>query len=632
MPEELALVLLVLFGIIWVIVAILKGIANFISGMQKSAVEASLRRKEELKRKEAQELLSRKDTLQPYIIFSIPNLLPQAEKKIKEKFAELEVLKSNTVPNAEPPVWTNIEFKPFKFFPKTERYHLMMLSDIQLILTPNEKSWIEEERELLNHGCGYENKFPSEKHISIFKELPKITANIEEAYFRFDGESFQKSNSRLFSDGRVIDLSTMFYEEKNKVEEYNKKRAELLKNVELLNSEINNYNIKTKIKWENFLSESRVLWEQEKVKFDEAAAKYISDCKKQKEQFKQSQNAYQKGTKSGIIERINFILGRLNLPDSIPHTWDSDFDGEEQIAVVEVGLPDVVHHVPQKGVRLVSGVVPKPLNQKEKRELVPAVHPAVLLRYAYEIFRNDNANKIKVLVLNGWVRFDDPRTGQTTKAYTASLMVTKDQIINLNLKKLDPLAAFNNLKGKSAGAIAEIVPVVPTLSLNRKDSRFVNAKEVLNQIGTETNLAAMDWQDFEHLIRELFEREFAKPGVEVKVTQASRDRGVDAIVFDPDPIKGGKFVIQAKRYTNTVDVSAVRDLCAVVKKEGASRGILVTTSTYGSDAYAFANNEPVTLLNGAELLGLLQKHGYKFRVDLAEARKLNREIEAAKNT
>jgi restriction endonuclease Mrr len=95
------------------------------------------------------------------------------------------------------------------------------------------------------------------------------------------------------------------------------------------------------------------------------------------------------------------------------------------------------------------------------------------------------------------------------------------------------------------------------------------------------------------------------------------------VIFNPDPIKGGKYIVQAKRYANTVDVSAVRDLCAVVNKEGASKGILVTTSTYGSDAYAFAQNEPITLINGAELLGLLKKHGYTFRINLAEARKLN---------
>lgn len=191
-----------------------------------------------------------------------------------------------------------------------------------------------------------------------------------------------------------------------------------------------------------------------------------------------------------------------------------------------------------------------------------------------------------------------------------------------DLPYANPVAAFDSLHGKSAGKLIEIIPIEPMLSLNRKDKRFVNARAVLSMLGPETNLAAMDWQDFEHLIRELFEKEFAGRGAEVKVTQASRDRGVDAIVFDPDPIHGGKYVIQAKRYTNTVDVSAVRDLCAVVKKEGASRGILVTTSTYGADAYAFANNEPVTLLNGAELLGLLKKHGYKFKINLDEARKL----------
>jgi restriction system protein len=286
-------------------------------------------------------------------------------------------------------------------------------------------------------------------------------------------------------------------------------------------------------------------------------------------------------------------------------------------------LPDVVNKPPHKTVHLKHGAVTKALNQSEKREAIARVHPALLLRVAHEIFRNDDAAVIKLLVINGWVQFDDPHTGLNTKAYTASLMVERDQIVSLNQNKLDPLAAFTSMRGKSAGKLVEIIPIEPIISFNRKDSRFVDAKAVLSMLGSSTNLAAMDWQDFEHLIRELFEKEFAGRGAEVKITQASRDRGVDAIAFDPDPIHGGKYVIQAKRYTNTVDVSAVRDLCAVVKKEGASRGILVTTSTYGADAYAFANNEPVTLLNGAELLGLLKKHGYSFRINLQEARNLN---------
>lgn|SRR5262249_38848374 len=332
---------------------------------------------------------------------------------------------------------------------------------------------------------------------------------------------------------------------------------------------------------------------------------------------------FRRGSRPEVIARVEHILGTLSLPDSVPEFWEIDFDEEQRILIVEMALPDVVHRPPVKTVISKSGPVAKPLNKTEKKKLIPKIHPAILLRFAYEIFCNDDSRIINLLVLNGWVQFDDPNTGINTKAYTASLMVEHNQIEALNLRKLNPLAAFQSLNGKSAGRLVEIIPIEPSLSLNKKDSRFVDARAVLNMLGTATNLAAMDWQDFEHLIRELFEKEFAGRGAEVKITQASRDRGVDAIAFDPDPIHGGKYVIQAKRYANTVDVSAVRDLCAVVRKEGASRGILVTTSTYGADAYAFANNEPVTLLNGAELLGLLKKHGYSFRINLREARSLN---------
>jgi restriction system protein len=108
----------------------------------------------------------------------------------------------------------------------------------------------------------------------------------------------------------------------------------------------------------------------------------------------------------------------------------------------------------------------------------------------------------------------------------------------------------------------------------------------------------------------------------VKITQASRDGGVDAVAFDPEPIRGGKIIIQAKRYAYTVGVSAVRDLYGTVMNEGANKGILVTTSDYGPDAYAFANGKPLLLLNGANLLHMLEKHGHRARIDLQEARRI----------
>jgi restriction system protein len=67
-------------------------------------------------------------------------------------------------------------------------------------------------------------------------------------------------------------------------------------------------------------------------------------------------------------------------------------------------------------------------------------------------------------------------------------------------------------------------------------------------------------------------------------------------------------IIQAKRYKNTVGVSAVRDLFGTMHNEGASKGILVTTSGYGKAAYDFANGKPIELITGSNLLYLLMEH------------------------
>ena len=42
------------------------------------------------------------------------------------------------------------------------------------------------------------------------------------------------------------------------------------------------------------------------------------------------------------------------------------------------------------------------------------------------------------------------------------------------------------------------------------------------------------------------------------------------------------------------------------------------------DAYEFAKGKPIQLINGAELLGLLEKHGHKAKIDLKEAKLINK--------
>jgi restriction system protein len=262
------------------------------------------------------------------------------------------------------------------------------------------------------------------------------------------------------------------------------------------------------------------------------------------------------------------------------------------------------------------------LPEKSVREMYNDVLYQITLRTIFELCQSDVVDAINTIVLNGWVNSVDKAVGKEVNACILSLQVTKAEFMQLNLANVQPKACFKKLKGVSGSDLLGLSPVRPILQLNKEDKRFVPSYGVVGELDDSVNLAAMDWLDFENLIREVFEKEFTSNGGEVKITRASRDGGVDAIAFDPDPIRGGKIVIQAKRYTNPVGVSAVRDLFGTVHNEGATKGILVTTSDYGPDAYEFAKGKPLTLLSGSELLYLLQKHGHRARINLAEAKKI----------
>ena len=140
-------------------------------------------------------------------------------------------------------------------------------------------------------------------------------------------------------------------------------------------------------------------------------------------------------------------------------------------------------------------------------------------------------------------------------------------------------------------------------------------ENVLGALDTRPNLMDLTPSEFESLITNLFE----KMGLETRLTQASRDGGVDCVAYDARPIFGGKVVIQAKRYKNTVGVSAVRDLFGTMQNEGATKGILVATSGYGKASHEFANGKPLELIDGGNLLFLLQEHaGIEAKIEAPE--------------
>jgi HJR/Mrr/RecB family endonuclease len=228
----------------------------------------------------------------------------------------------------------------------------------------------------------------------------------------------------------------------------------------------------------------------------------------------------------------------------------------------------------------------------------------VTLRTVREMFTADRAKHFDSVVFNGHVSTTDPRTGHATRPCLVTLRTTRDAFHDLDLEHVDPEACLRGLNASVSRSPSELAPVRPVLEFDMVDSRFVESANVLSSIDQRPNLMELKPTEFEQLITNLFE----KMGLETRLTQASRDGGVDCVAYDPRPILGGKVVIQAKRYKHTVGVSAVRDLFGTMQNEGASKGILVTTSGYGKASFEFAQGKPLELLSGSNLLALLAEY------------------------
>jgi restriction system protein len=357
-------------------------------------------------------------------------------------------------------------------------------------------------------------------------------------------------------------------------------------------------------------------WEAQKAEFEETR-------RAQHASVDARAAAAESGAENAVDELLDLALTFLPFPECINASFDVDYSATTKSSVIDANFPSPDDIPTLKEVRYVQArdeFSEKHISDAERARLYDNLLYQMALRSIIAVFAAAKPGYVERVTLNGWVDYVDRATGMDQRSCVLSLAVNRSDIDRIDFERVDPRECFKSLKGVAASKLIGLAPVAPLERPRLIDSRFVESQEVASTVDASMNLAAMDWQEFEHLVRQVFEHEFSGPGSEVHVTQASRDGGVDAIVHDPDPIKGGKIVIQAKRYTSTVDVGSVRDLYGTVLNEGATKGILVTTSQFGPDARKFATGKPLTLIDGNNLLFLLERMGIAARIDLREAK------------
>lgn len=417
-------------------------------------------------------------------------------------------------------------------------------------------------------------------------------------------------------------MENMFKSKKQqKIREYDDKYSSALANWQKEKSSIDEYNREVDLDYEKQLKS----WEIEVIQWKNRKKEFLKQQEEYNDDIEQQKKNYLSKDINSIMEYFDLVLNNSEYPEYFPNNFEIEYNPENRILIVEYELPSQKQIPNLREVKYIASrnelkevLIP----ERQINKMYDDIIYKITLKILHELFEADIVDAINTISFNGWVDSINKSTGKKENNCILSIQAKKEEYLAIDLSHVDPKACFRTLKGVASSKLSTITPIQPILQICKEDKRFVDSYEVEGKIDDTTNLAAMDWEDFEHLIRELFEKEFTVNGGEVKITQASRDGGVDAIAFDPDPIRGGKIVIQAKRYTNTVGVSAVRDLFGTVLNEGATKGILVTTSDYGAESYNFAKGKPLTLLNGSNLLHLLEKHGHHAKIDLREAKRI----------
>lgn len=290
-------------------------------------------------------------------------------------------------------------------------------------------------------------------------------------------------------------------------------------------------------------------------------------------------------------------------PEGFPRRARVSWDHSERHLVVDWELPD-------------SGVVPaisryRYIKSDDRETQIPrpagerkSIYRNALAQSALavlaEIFRAEHSRVVSNATVNGFVTAADPATGRRSKVFLLTVTAARAALAHLDLSRVEPVSCLEGLRGQLSSRPEDLKPVHPA------QLAAAAASEPSDDTGTgQSDLLTLDPIDFEDLVAALFKA----MGMEVMTTERSGDGGVDVRAMDPDPIRGGKLVIQVKRYRSTIPPAPVRDLYGTMLHEGATKGILVTTAEFGPSAQEFAAGKPLTLIGGTQLVDLLARYG-----------------------
>jgi restriction system protein len=317
-----------------------------------------------------------------------------------------------------------------------------------------------------------------------------------------------------------------------------------------------------------------------------------------------------------VSKYVQTVLDRSPYPEGFPTERHAGYVPESCLLAVEWFLPtfDIVpEHKTFRHIKTRKTVEPTARPPGDAQRLYNSVIAQIAVRTVREVFAVTPADMVSTVVFNGHVDTVDPATGRKIRPPLISMRATREKFDELELAepRFDPVAS---IKRHFFAAISphpeELKAVEPVMPFSRADPRVIEAIDVISTLDQRPNLLDHSPKEFESFIQNLF----TKMGYETDQYRSSGDGGIDCMAYKRDPVAPMKIAVQAKLYTKTVYPTHVRDLYGTMQHEGATLGIMITTSGYGPGSEEFANGKPLHLIDGTGLLSICQEHGIPARI------------------
>lgn len=144
-----------------------------------------------------------------------------------------------------------------------------------------------------------------------------------------------------------------------------------------------------------------------------------------------------------------------------------------------------------------------------------------------------------------------------------------------------------------------IIPIVFVIGACVSSFKNKHRSKLLDKQSGIESIRDMSWQDFELLVGEAFRRK----GFEVRENGGGgADGGIDLVLTK----NGKKSIVQCKRWkTFSIGVPLIRELYGVMTSERANDCIFVSSGNYTAEARLFAEDKPIWLIDGSELLEMV---------------------------